>query len=192
VLWSIRPALLLAGVLYAAGGSLLTLLLGRRLVDLDAAQLKKEADLIHDLIHAGAKAESDGPAVARRKGLVRARLDAVVENFTRIIRVNRNLGFFTTGYNYLIPVLPVLIVAPLYFREQILFGEVTQSAMAFAHVLGAFSVIVVEFQRISSFAAVVTRLGSLWEALAGPDAPEPPPAEAPAIPPERHAASCRS
>ena len=29
------------------------------------------------------------------------RIDELVQNFRRITSVNRNLGFFTTGYNYL-------------------------------------------------------------------------------------------
>jgi len=37
--------------------------------------------------------------------------------------------------------------------------------MAFAHILGAFSLIVTQFQSISSFAAVVARLGSLTDAI---------------------------
>jgi putative ATP-binding cassette transporter len=56
-------------------------------------------------------------------------------------------------------------VSPLYIRGSIEFGTVTQAAMAFGHVLGAFSLIVVEFQRITSFAAVVARLGSFEEVV---------------------------
>ena len=41
----------------------------------------------------------------------------------RIIAVNRNLSFFTNGYNYLIQIIPALIVAPLYMRGDVEFGE---------------------------------------------------------------------
>ncbi len=82
-----------------------------------------------------------------------------------MIGVNRNLGFFTSGYNYLVPIIPILIVAPRYLQGHIEFGTVTQSAMAFAQLLGAFSLIVAQFSSISSFAAVVRRLGSLWEEM---------------------------
>lgn len=92
-------------------------------------------------------------------------LDAVVANFQRIIAVNRNLGFFTTGYNYLIQIIPALIVAPLFIRGQAEFGVITQSAIAFGQLIGAFSLIVTQFQSISSFAAVVARLGALAEAI---------------------------
>ena len=79
--------------------------------------------------------------------------------------MNRNLGFFTTGYNYLIQIIPTLIVAPLFIRGKVEFGVVTQSAMAFAQLLGAFSLIVNQFQSISSFAAVIARLSALVGAV---------------------------
>ena len=42
---------------------------------------------------------------------------------------------------------------------------ITQSAMAFAQLLGAFSLIVTQFQSISSFAAVIARLDALVGAV---------------------------
>jgi putative ATP-binding cassette transporter len=167
VLWSITPWLVVAAVGYALFGSLMTLVLGYQLVGLNFLQLKKEADLRYDLMRVREEAE----AIAFRHGEAQehtrlsGRLTAAVENLKRIMAINRNLGFFTTGYNYMTQIIPVLIVAPLYMRGASEFGVVTQAAMAFAFVLGAFSLIVTEFQRISSFAAVITRLGALGEAI---------------------------
>ena len=56
-------------------------------------------------------------------------------------------------------------MAPLFIRGEVEFGVVTQSAMAFAQLLGAFSLIVNQFQSISSFAAVIARLSALGEAV---------------------------
>jgi putative ATP-binding cassette transporter len=116
------------------------------------------------LIHAREHSRSHEvpPAEARR---AYAQLRRVVHNTRAIITVSRNVGFFTSGYNYLVPVLPIILVAPRYFAGEIEFGVVTQSAMAFAQVLGAFSLIVVQFQSISAFTAVVRRLGSLWDEM---------------------------
>lgn len=166
VLWSISPLLFLVAVLYAAGGSLLTILLGRPLVWLNYNQLDTEANFRSDLIHVRENAEAI--ALARREDRLKTRLlrrlQELVANFKRIIVIHRNLGFFTTGYNYLIQIIPVLIVAPLFFRGEVEFGVITQSAMAFAMLLGAFSLIVTQFQAISSYAAVIARLDSLGEA----------------------------
>jgi putative ATP-binding cassette transporter len=167
ILWSITPWLLEAALGYALFGSVLTLLLGRRLVGLDNLQLKKEADLRYALVqvreHADAVSLMHGEAQEQRG--IRRWLERVVENSRAIIAVNRNLGFFTGFYNYLVPILPVFITAPLYLRGEIEFGVVTQSAMAFAQLLGALSIFVAQFQNISVFAAVVGRLGSLWQAM---------------------------
>jgi putative ATP-binding cassette transporter len=167
VLWSITPQLFLTAVIYAGVGTLLTVLVGHRLVGLNIGQFRKEADFRHELIRVRDQAEP----IALLKGegdedrRLWHRLQAVLENLKRIIAVNRNLGFFTTGYNYLIQLIPILVVAPLYIRGEIEFGEVTQSAMTFNNVIAAFSLVVVEFARISSFAAVVERVGALGEAV---------------------------
>jgi putative ATP-binding cassette transporter len=93
------------------------------------------------------------------------RVEALVANSQRIIAVNRNLGFFTTGYNYLIQLIPIAIVAPLFIRGRTEFGVISQSAMAFSHLIGAFSLVVTQFQQISSYAVVLARLGALGEGV---------------------------
>lgn len=167
VMWSISPPLFFVTIVYAAAGSLLAIRWGGPLVRLHVAQLDKEADFRAELIHVRENAES--LAIARREDRLQARLlrriDDLAANFHRIIAVNRNLGLFTTGYNYLIQIIPALLVAPLFIRGEVPFGVVTQSAMAFAHLVGAFSLIITQFQSISSYAAVVTRLGVLDEGI---------------------------
>src|SRR5262249_286350 len=79
--------------------------------------------------------------------------------------VNRNLGFFTSGYNYLIQIIPALIVAPLFIRGETEFGVISQSGMAFAQLLGAFSLVVNQFQALSSYAAVTQPLGVFGDAI---------------------------
>lgn len=167
VLWSISPTLFLVAILYAATGSVMTWLLGRPLIRLNYDQLDKEANFRARLVHVRENAESI--ALLRREGRLRIRLhdriDRLTANFQRIIEVNRNLGFFTTGYNYLIQIIPALIVAPMFIRGETEFGVITQSAMAFGHLLGAFSLIVTQFQSISAYTAVIARLGALAEAM---------------------------
>ena len=112
----------------------MTIVLGRPLVRLDNLQLQKEADLRYHLIQTRETAEAIATMGAARtvRDCLRARLDDVVANNKRIIEVTRNLGFFTNGYNYLIQLIPLLIVAPMYMQGRVEFGVVTQSAMAFS------------------------------------------------------------
>lgn len=176
VLWSISPRLFGVAVAYALAGSLLTALLGRRLVGLNVAQLDREADLRAELIqlreHAEAVAVMQHEERAHRRLLLR--LQALVQNSRRMIAVNRNLGFFTNGYNYLIQIIPALLVAPLFIRGEAEFGVIAQSGIAFTHLMGAFSLAVTQFQSISSYAAVVERLSDLMDALDEGDRPASP------------------
>jgi putative ATP-binding cassette transporter len=173
VLWDITPMLFLAAVGYAAAGTFSTLFLGRRLMGFNFEQLKREADLRYEMIRVREHAESIAlyHGGTKENGRLRRRLDIVTDNFRRIVAVNRNVGFFTTGYKYLEAVIPVLVVAPLYIQKDVKFGVVTQAVMAFGFVLGAFSVIVSQFVSISSFAAVVSRLGAVVEAIETPPPP---------------------
>lgn len=167
VLWSISPVLFLVALAYPALGTGMAFLLGHRLVGLDNLQLKKEANLRYELVRVREFAESIatvGSEAAERTTL-RERVEDVVENFKEVILVNRNLNFFTTFYNYMIQLIPLMIAAPLFFQGRVAFGVVTQSAMAFSLVVNAFSLIVMQFQSIASFSAVITRLGMLWEEL---------------------------
>lgn len=167
VLWTISPLLFGVAVAYAAAGSLLTLVLGRPLIWLNYNQSDKEAVFRADLIHVRENAES--LALSHREPSIKARLlhhlDELAANFKQIVAVSRNLGFFTTGYNYLIQIIPALVVAPLYIRGEVEFGVITQSAMAFGQLLGAFSLLITQFQSISSYAAVLARVASLTEGI---------------------------
>ncbi|MEW6664011.1 MAG: SbmA/BacA-like family transporter [Thermodesulfobacteriota bacterium] len=166
VLWSISPLLFVVAVLYAAAGTLLTFLLGRPLVRLNYDQSDKEANFRSALIYLRANAES--VALSRREGhliqLSLKNLGELADNFRRIIAVSRNVGYFTTGYNWLVQIIPALFVAPLFITGKVEFGVISQSAIGFTHLLGAFSIIVTQFQSISSYTAVLARLSSLREA----------------------------
>jgi vitamin B12/bleomycin/antimicrobial peptide transport system ATP-binding/permease protein len=172
VLWSISPKLFMIAVLYAVAGSALTVWLGRPLIRLNYKQSDYEANFRAELIHVRENAEqiaqSSQESTIRDK--LMTRIDDVVSNLKRIIAINRNLGFFTNGYNYMIQLIPILIVAPLFMRQGVEFGVIAQASMAFATLLGAFSLVVTQFQAISSYASVVTRLGEFvhaYEDVAG-------------------------
>jgi putative ATP-binding cassette transporter len=166
VMWSISPLLFVVSILYAAAGSFVTFVIGRRLVRLNYDQLDKEANLRASLIYLRGNAEP--VAISRREGhliqLCLKNLGDLAANFRRIIAVSRNLNFSTTGYNWLIQIIPALVIAPLFISGKVQFGVITQSAIAFSQLLGAFSIIVTQFQSISSYTAVLARLAALVEA----------------------------
>ena len=165
VLWSISRPLFAAAAAYAAFGSLIAFVLGRPLMHLNYDQADREAAFRAALVNVRENAESIAichgePHLA---GRLRRQVDAITANLKRTIAVNRNLSFFTTGYNYMIQLIPALIVAPLFISGSAEFGVIPQSSMAFAHVVGAFSLIVNQFPMLSSYAAILARLTAMAE-----------------------------
>jgi putative ATP-binding cassette transporter len=168
VLWTISPPPFVVAVLCAALGVLTSSLLGRPLVGLKYRQSDQEADFRSALIHVGENAVPI--ALMRREDqpkpwLIR-RVDGLAGNFRRIISLNRNLSFFITGYNYLIQIIPALIIAPRFIRGEVEFGVITQSTMAFTQLLRAFSLFITQVGSITAFAAVGARLSELARASA--------------------------
>ena len=120
VLWSISPLLFGVAVLYAAAGSLFTFVFGRPLIKLNYDQLDKEASFRSELIDARNNAEAI--MTARRDSQMArllGRLDDLVGNYRKITSINRNVGFFTTGYNWMIQIIPALIIAPAFIEREV-------------------------------------------------------------------------
>jgi vitamin B12/bleomycin/antimicrobial peptide transport system ATP-binding/permease protein len=172
VLWTISGTLVAVLLGYAFGGTAIAFLIGRRLIGLNYLQYEREADLRYGLVRVRDNAESIAFYRGERREFrdLRSRLGAVVGNMLMLIRWNRNLTFFTTGYNSLALILPTLIVAPLFLQGKVEFGKITQAAAAFATFLAAVSLVITQFERLSAFAAGVTRLGGLWDSLDEQDA----------------------
>ena len=167
ILYSIQPSLFIAIILYASFGTLITSALGRKLVGLNFLKLQKEANFRYSLVRLRENAESiafyAGEDIEGRE--VSNRLEKVIDNRKDIIGAQRNLEFFTTSYQYFIQILPVWVVAPQFFAGSIQLGVVSQSVGAFNHILNDLSVIVNQFEQLSSFSAAIDRLSQFFAAI---------------------------
>jgi putative ATP-binding cassette transporter len=159
VLWSISGQLMAGLLLYAGMGTLISVVIGHRLVGLYFQRYQTEADFRYGLVRVRDHAESIAFFRGERyeQNDVLRRFGAVVRNTVKIIGWNRNLGFFTHSYNYVALIVPTLIVGPMYMRGEIEFGIVTQAQSAFAQVLTAMSVIISYFESLSSLTASMKR-----------------------------------
>jgi putative ATP-binding cassette transporter len=167
ILWAKSQLLVGVVLAYSLIGTLLTVLMGRRLVRLNYDQLRYEADFRYALVHVRDNAES----IAFYRGEVQevqrisGRFWQVLRNYNLLIGWQRNLSFLTTAYRYLPVVLPYLVLFPQYFSGKIQFGDMTQANFAFAQVYGALSLIVSQIEQITNFAAGVDRLAALTETM---------------------------
>ncbi|KAL8171042.1 hypothetical protein V2J09_022846, partial [Rumex salicifolius] len=167
ILFGIYPPLFIVLLVYSIGGTAISIFLGKGLITLNFFQEKKEADFRYGLVRVRENAESIAfySGEGNEMELLVDRFKNAFENLTRLLISSRNLDFFTSGYRYLIQILPAAVVAPMYFSGKIEFGVINQSVSAFNHILGDFSLIVYQFQSISAFSAVIDRLGEFDDLL---------------------------
>ncbi|OCQ94432.1 ABC transporter ATP-binding protein [Nostoc sp. MBR 210] len=172
ILWSISKLLVGILIAYSIIGNLITTIFSQKLIILNYDQLKCEADFRYSLVHIRNNAESIAFYGGEKQeySQVKQRFNHAIQNTNSMIEWQRNMEFFTTGYRYLIMIIPYLVVAPLYLEGKIELGVITQATIACNQVLGVLSVIVSKFETLSAFAAVINRLGSFSQAL---DKPQP-------------------
>ncbi|MBX6377511.1 MAG: ABC transporter ATP-binding protein/permease [Clostridia bacterium] len=181
ILWSISHLLTAGVVAYAAAGTIATVRLGRPLIGLNFNQLRREADFRYNLVHVRKNAESIAfyQGEEQEKAELLRRFREAVANFNALIGWQRNVNFLTTGYNYLVVLIPSLVIAPLYFAGKVEFGALARADMAFGQILSALALVVNQYGQLSNFAARIHRLADFDEALDRRD--EPGPAGCPAI-----------
>ena len=173
ILYSIYPPLFGVLIVYAIGGTFISLQIGKPLVEINFKQEKTEADYRYSLVRIRDNAESIAFFRGERKEIemLDARLQVALDNALRGILKSRDLSFFQSFYRYIIQLLPAAVIAPLFFRGEIEFGVINQSASAFSHILTDVSLVVFQFESLAGFSATVDRLGQFVEALEAEDDP---------------------
>lgn len=169
-LWSMSKDLTWMVIAYSIAGTLVTLWLGRRLAFLNGLQLRHEANFRFALTRTRENTESIAFYGGEAKELAKAkgRFAQLYTNYRRLVGSQRNLTYFTVGFDYVVVIIPSLILAPLYFKGQIDVGAITKATFAFRMVLRSLEVIISEFTSIAKFTANVHRIGSFVEALDRP------------------------
>ena len=162
------PAYLVwAALLSAWAATWLTIRIGRPLIQLNFTRQRFEGDFRFSLAHLRQNAESvalyGGEAVELR--LFQNRFRNVVQNFRQIMKQQRRLSWFTTGYAQLAIVIPLVLVSPRYFAQQLGLGGLMQVANAFAYVHNSLSFIINAYGDIANWQAVTQRLSGFEERL---------------------------
>jgi vitamin B12/bleomycin/antimicrobial peptide transport system ATP-binding/permease protein len=166
-LWHLSHKLTYLAYGYPAVGSVIAVLIARKLVALAARQDKLEADLRLEI----GEVRQHALSIALLKGEVRERqllgqsFDTVAANFERIVVINRRLGYFTAAYNYMVPLIPFCLLSQSYFDAELTWGSVAQAGYVYAQMYNSSALIVSQFGNFSDFASTVKRLGSFMEGL---------------------------
>jgi putative ATP-binding cassette transporter len=153
---------------YALAGSLIGHWIGKSMASLNFAQQRYEADFRHHLMrvreYSEAIALDRGGAVERAS--LQARFGQVLDNFMRLLRVQKRYTWFNSGYGQAAVVFPMLVASPRYFSGAIQLGELMQISSAFGQVQESLSWFISNYSRLASWQATTLRLTSFQDQMA--------------------------
>jgi putative ATP-binding cassette transporter len=171
ILWGISGALEVAGIsipgymvwcalLYAVVGTWLTHMIGRPLIGLQFERQRYEADYRFALVRLRENSEGVALYGGEKEELdnFRARFTGVIANWWSIMRKQKQLGFFTTTYDQLAIIFPLLVALPRYFSGAIQLGGLMQISSAFGQVQGSLSWFIEAYTLFAEWKASVDRL----------------------------------
>ena len=138
-----------AALIYALVGTLLTHLIGRKLVGLNFMQQRYEADFRFNLVRVRENSEQIGLLEGEKAETDRLldRFGRVVTNWHGIMTRTKRLTFFTAGYRQVSTVFPYIVVSPAYFSGAVQLGGLMQTASAFGSVQGALSFFITTYSQ---------------------------------------------
>ncbi|ABI61782.1 ABC transporter ATP-binding protein/permease [Granulibacter bethesdensis] len=178
VLWSLSGAMTIFGfhipgymlwgaLIYSIIGTLLTHLIGRKLIYLRFVQQRYEANLRFALVRV--RENSEGIALyhgeAEERATAKSRFGDIVINWYAMLRRYLGLNSFSSGYDLIASVFPYVMAAPHYFSGQITLGGLQRTSQAFSRVQGSLSWFVSSYTTLASWGAVVSRLSTFQDAL---------------------------
>jgi putative ATP-binding cassette transporter len=154
-------------ILYATAGTWLTDWLGRPLVRLNFDRQRYEADYRFSLVRF--RENTEGVALYRGEADefrgFRKRFEHVVGNWWGIMRRQKRMAYFTSGYGLGAWIVPSIVAAPRYFRGELGLGGLMQTTQAFQQVQDALSFFIQSYKEIAAWSAVVERLAGFERAL---------------------------
>ena len=176
--YAIPGYLVLAALIYAALGTVLTHLIGRALVRLNYDQQRFEADFRVSLVRVRENAEQiallEGESAERAR--LMDRFGSVMRNWWAIMDRQKRLTFFTAGYSQVSTVFPFIVASPAYFAGAFQLGGLMQTASAFARVENSLAFFITAYTQFAEWRAVVERLaGFEAQAQAARKVPQTPP-----------------
>jgi len=154
-------------ILYAIGGTWMTDWLGRPLVGLNFDRQRYEADFRFSLVRF--RENTEGVALYHGEAdefrTFRERFEGVVGNWWGIMRRQKRMTYFTSGYGLGAWIVPTIAAAPRYFRGELGLGGLMQTTQAFQQVQDALSFFIQSYKEIAAWCAVIERLAGFERAL---------------------------
>lgn len=147
-------------IIYALVGTSLTFKIGHPLIMLNFEQQRREANFRFAAIDLRSHAEH--VALYRgedhQKSVLHRMFHDVLNNWYAIILRSKLLLWFTSGYNQVSVILPLVVALPNYFNKVFKLGGLIQTLSAFTRIQDALSFLINAYTTIAEWRAVMRRL----------------------------------
>jgi len=159
--------MLWAALLYATLGNWLANRIGRPLIGLNFEQQRYEADFRYSLMRF--RENMEGVALYRGeddelRGFS-ARFRGIYANWWAIMKRQKQLTWFISGYGQLAVIFPFVVAAPRFFSGAIALGGLMQTASAFGYVRESLSWFINVYTSFAEWKATVDRLIGFHQAI---------------------------
>ena len=158
--WTLPGYMFWACILYTLIGIAFTQWIGFPLRKLNMEKQRREADYRSALItrrqHSDAIAGQRGEPQDRYELMYR--FGRIMSNWNTLIRCERNLSFYTVGYQQVTALAPILFALPKFLAGEILLGGLMQLRLAFTSVASSLGWFIFAYKEIAAWQATVARL----------------------------------
>ncbi|MDH4563741.1 ABC transporter ATP-binding protein/permease [Pseudomonas sp. BN411] len=159
--------MLILAVAYASAGTVFGMLLGRPLIRATNKLQSAEADFRFGLAHARESSESialmQGEEAERRSST--SHFAELGHRWYRQTMAYLGIVSFSSGYGVLLPVFPILVMAPQYISGAMTLGVLMQAAQAFHQLTSALSWPIDNLAELARWRASADRVMSLYNDL---------------------------
>lgn len=158
--FTIKGYLFWASFLYSVIGTYITHILGRKLVDLNFVQQRREADFRFSMIRLRESSES----VAFYRGenqeekVLLNRFSDLLENFWKLVNKQKQMIWLNNSYSQIAIIFPFVAAMSRYLAKEITLGGLMQVTSAFGRVQDSLSYFADTYSSLAQWQAVVIRL----------------------------------
>jgi len=167
ILWQISKTIGVVLIIYTTIGNLIAFYLSQEFNKINQEELEVEANYNYAVTHVRNHAESIAffQGEDQEFNILKKRFSSLIQTALQKINWERNKNFFDRGYQSIINVFPFLLVAPLYIRDEIDFGQVNQASLAANLFATALGTLITEFATSGRLSSYIERLVTFSETL---------------------------
>ena len=156
----IKGYLFWASFIYSIIGTYITHLVGRKLVDLNFVQQRREADFRFSMIRLRESSESVAfyRGEAQEEKVLKNRFTDLLENFWRLVNKQKQMIWLNNFYGQIAIIFPFVAAMSRYLAKEFTLGGLMQVTSAFGRVQDSLSYFADTYSSLAQWQAVVMRL----------------------------------